>query len=551
VLKALRRTCLLASLGALACSGGGGGGSAPLPTSGNSGGIPTTANSIGFSTGPARTDPEGVAPPAASTTVLTWKDSRNFSRAMTLGAYLYQYGFSFNDGVGEVARSANDDAFGHEGFGYVVSHNTQTGNSPLGKSNAPTDVTTTLFAGAHHAIHHIELVYDRDKEGGGNGIKIPVVIEWLVATGRDHPVWSATWKTGAATNPGAVDFDVYRMDTRGPYGSLNFDGAANRGAGDAIGGVAWGDFGFKFTTTDAQLTLNSPWTYNTANTVNFSQSWTANTNAEMGIVQTRPGDKEMGYPDRVFGRERGATSGTAYTDKGDCNGFGDARVYSVPCVAGWSYQMMNFDWDPSSGKPANEATSTKLMAWGSPFGWLGASDADLFDFSGTVDARGDRSYATFIVLGPHCRFAASVCNQDGDVAIAIKAVEALGAATIGGVGPGALVTQVPRGPGATQTKTIVNGYNDTYAAYYLSAATNRVAFTFTPVLNKPVKNPVFVIQNWTLAEIPVLSVDGMMQTINDGTGGSGAFVSYNQTTSELWITLNRTLTVATAIGVSP
>jgi len=85
----------------------------------------------------------------------------------------------------------------------------------------------------------------------------------------------------------------------------------------------------------------------------------------------------------------------------------------------------------------------------------------------------------------------------------------------------------------------------------LSAATNRVAFTFTPVLNKPVKNPVFVIQNWTLAEIPVVSVGGATVMINDGTDGSGAFVSYNQTTSELWITLNRTLTVATAIGVSP
>jgi len=300
------------------------------------------------------------------------------------------------------------------------------------------------------------------------------------------------------------------------------------------------------------MSLNSPWNYIAANTVNFTQAWTTNTNAEMGIVQTKPGDKQMGYRERVVGQERGSISTAG--PFADCTGFGgDNRVYTMPCVAGWPYQMMNFDWDSMALplKANGEATGTKLMAWGSPFGWLGASDADLFDFSGTVDARGDRSYATFIVLGPHCRFAASVCNQDGDVAIAIKAVEALGAATIGGVGPGALVTQVPRGPGATQTKTIVNGYNDTYAAYYLSAATNRVAFTFTPVLNKPVKNPVFVIQNWTLAEIPVVSVGGATVMINDGTDGSGAFVSYNQTTSELWITLNRTLTVATAIGVSP
>ncbi|HZE10114.1 MAG TPA: hypothetical protein VE034_00865, partial [Burkholderiales bacterium] len=319
--------------------------------------------------------------------------------------------------------------------------------------------------------------------------------------------------------------------------------------GDAIGGVAWGDFGLKFTTTDAQLTLNSPWTYNTANTVNFSQSWTATTNAEMGIVQTKPGDNQMGYPDRVVGNERGSTSVAG--PFANCAGFGDARVYSVPCVSGWPYQMMNFDWDPTSGKDPNEATGTKLMAWGSPYGWLGASDAGLFGSPGTVDARGDRSYATFIVLGPHCRFAAGACDQDGDVAIVVKAVEALGAATITAVGPGTLVTQVPRGPGAIQTKTIANGYNDTYAAYYLSAAANHVAFTFTPAVGKPVKNPMFVIQNWTLAEIPVLSVVGTPVTINDGTATSGAFVSFNQTTNELWITLNRTLNAATAITVSP
>ena len=138
-----------------------------------------------------------------------------------------------------------------------------------------------------------------------------MVIEWLVATGRDHPVWSVTWKTGAATNPVPTNFDVYRMDVRGPYGSLNFDGAATRSDGDAIGGIAWGDFSLRFTTTDAQLTLNSPWTYNKPNTANFTRAWTAATNAEMGIVETRS-DMEMGYPDRVVGRERGSTSADAY-----------------------------------------------------------------------------------------------------------------------------------------------------------------------------------------------------------------------------------------------
>ena len=371
-------------------------------------------------------------------------------------------------------RSANDDAYGHPGFGYVVSHTTANGNSPLGKGNPPTAVATTVFAGGHHAIHRVELVYDRDREGGGQGIKIPVVIEWLVATGRDHPVWAVTWRTGAAVNPLNVSFDAYRMDTRGPYGSLNFDGAPDRGQGDAIGGVAWGDSGFRFTTTDAELTLNSPWTYDVPNAVNFTRAWTETVNAEMGIVQTMPGDVQMGYPDRVVGRERGSRSDQNFLEKGDCTGVGDPRKYVMPCVNGWPYQLMNFDWDPSSGKPPAEATGTKLMAWGSPYGWLGASSFDRFDFAGTADGRGDRSYATFIALGPKCRRSGpgTPCDQEGDVARVIAEVGALAAARIGNVSPGSLVAQAPRGPGAADLKSLVSGYNDTFAAYELRMDAN-------------------------------------------------------------------------------
>jgi mannan endo-1,4-beta-mannosidase len=507
--------------------------------------IPNSPNSITTAEGGIRTDPEGVAP-AGKVNLITWKDSRNSDRRMALGAYLYQYDFSFDDNQQVITRSANDDAFGHPGFGYVVSHNTQNGNSPLGKVNAPSKVETTVFSGGHHAIHRVELIYDRDKEVGGFGIQIPVVIEWFVATGRDHPVWAVTWKIGEAANPQNVNFGDYRMDVRGPYGSLNFDGAANRTLGDAIGGVAWGDFGLKFTTADAQLTLNSPWTYNTLNTVCFTQAWTANENAEMGIVQTRIADKEMGYQDRVVGRERGHTSAENYLNKGNCTDFGsDNRDYVVPCVSGWPYQLMNFDWDPGSGKPAIEATGTKLIAWGSPYGWLGASSFDLFDFSATADGRGDRSYATFIVLGPKFRFDQRN-DQVGDVAITIKAVEALNAATISDVNRGSLVTQAAKGPGATQMKNILNGYNDNYTAYYLNASGNEVTFTFTPAVGTLVRNPIFVVQNYNAQQLPRITVAGNPITVNSGADG-GAFVSLNPATNELWVTLNATIN--TAIGV--
>jgi hypothetical protein len=90
--------------------------------------------------------------------------------ARCIHAHLYRYDSSFVGGMPDTAevttRSAKDDAYGHPSFGYVVSPNAQNGNSPLGKSNTPTKVGTTVFAGAHHAIHRVELVYDRDKEAG-------------------------------------------------------------------------------------------------------------------------------------------------------------------------------------------------------------------------------------------------------------------------------------------------------------------------------------------------------------------------------------------------
>jgi len=531
----------------------------PAPTGGGSAGTPpdadapiaSTSASIVALVGGPRSDPERVAPPAAQTTELTWRDSRGRERTLTLGAYLYQYDFTFSDGVDEFERSANDDAWGHEGFGYVVSHNTQNGNSPLGKAMPATKIETEVFTGGHHAIYRVELLYDRDREAGGNGIRIPVVIEWIVATGRDHPIWAVNWKTGEAINPNGVDFDVYRMDTRGPYGSLNFDGAATRNVGDAIGSVAWGDFGLRFATLDAMLTLQSPWVYNLPNRVPFTYASTANANAEMGIVRTLADDRQMGMPDRVYGRERGAASGVPFPNRGDCTGGGDNRAYVMPCVQGWPYQLMNFDWDPSTGKPAAEATGTKLMAWGTPYGYVGASSFDLFDYSGAADGRGDRAYATFIVLGPRGRYGPQpvALDQPGDVALLLPQIESLADARISNVTVGAVVTQVPRGPGSTQMRAIANGYNDIYAAHHLRAAEAGVAFTFTPGA-VPLRNPLFVIENYAGRRVPSITLDGVPLSA-DGTLDAGAYVSLDEAGRRLWVTIHRTLGAATEIRIVP
>ena len=62
----------------------------------------------------------------------------------------------------------------------------------------------------------------------------------------------------------------------------------------------------------------------------------------------------------------------------------------------------------------------------------------------------------------------------------------------------------------------------------------------------PVKNPIFVIQNYAARQLPRISVDGNPIAVNTG-ADAGAFVSLNRATNELWATLNAT--IHTAIGV--
>ena len=114
-----------------------------------------------------------------------------------------------------------------------------------------------------------------------------------------------------------------------------------------------------------------------------------------------------------------------------------------------------------------------------------------------------------------------------------------------------VLTQVPKGPGAAQMKSIANGYNDTYAAYYLTASDSHVAFTFTPAGGQSVENPIFVIQYYTARTLPKISAGGNPVAVNTGNANSGAFVSINNATNELWVTLNGVYNTPTDIQISP
>jgi hypothetical protein len=56
-----------------------------------------------------------------------------------------------------------------------------------------------------------------------------------------------------------------------------------------------------------------------------------------------------------------------------------------------------------------------------------------------------------------------------------------------------------------------------------------------------------VVQNYTVRQVPKITVNGNPITVNVGADAE-AFVSLNLATNELWVTLNAT--ISTAIGVS-
>lgn len=153
------------------------------------------------------------------------------------------------------------------------------------------------------------------------------------------------------------------------------------------------------------------------------------------------------------------------------------------------------------------------------------------------------------MLGPKVRFNFQNGQWDGqgDVSLAVAAVEALVEATVSDVAPGTLVSEAPKGPGASEMKSIANGYDDTYAAYRVTAGDNQVAFTFTPAGGKSIQNPIFVIQDYTATGLPNIVVDDNDVIVNVG-AESGAFVSINAAANELWVTLHATVSQATAFG---
>ncbi len=462
-----------------------------------------------------------------------WTDSAGLPRSATLalnnagsapngsrGGELREFRYR----VGAATRTVTAVSGSAGGFGYVVSHPTDaavcTGggdSSSLGHFTPGT--FQRVFEGRHHAILRFTQAYPRycTTNAPATRYDLPVTIDWVIANGRDHPLWSVTWDMSG------VPVNRLEDDARGPYGELRIDGAASDAARGLIAGVAWGDR-YRFTSTTNPVTFASAWTWNTPNTIPFVKLWTQS-DATMGIVQTRTIDQQDagGY----WGQDSwGRTSAQGNA----CAGGG----YAMPCDYNWPFQSINYEL-------YGGATRNARLAWGTNFGFLGQQQYRIrgnANYGGGANGTalpGDpmasgwprKSYATHIVLGTHASDPVGV--QVGQV----EAIQGLSlSATIGSV-----ATSGRAGVGdATSMTYAPAGYDPVYAALTFVAATNRLDATVTVPAGRTLRRPLIVVRQYGAGLPTTLRLDGatLVRDVD-------WLPSPRGDAQELWITLARDL----------
>lgn len=471
----------------------------------------------------------------------TWRDSGNEARVAVLahntgqtgpggtrGGELREYRYQVA-GATRIARATPDGA---GGFGYLVSHRAEgtTGiagdDSPLG--HGFTGSFTRLFEGRHHAIFRFNLTYPQysrtDANPPNTRYDVPVTVDWIFSTGRDHPIYAQTWNLSSAP------VNALNNDLRAPYGQLLFDGAATAASHSQISQVAWGDL-YKFISTTQPLSYNSAWSWNTPNTVPYVQLMTSAVDATMGTVQTQT--KAQQDAGGYFGTNRMNTTSAA----GNACTAAQGGPFLMPCPFNWPYQSVNY-----SLVGANGTTNNTRLAWGSNFGFLGQTSYPIHgsDFYGGPLAGNPRGigypyqgFSAFIVLGT---------RSSEPVAAAVNQIETVQAITLA-ASVGSVKTSGPAGVNRPETRAYQPaGWNHVYAALAFVADNNRL----TASINVPqgvLRKPLLIVDNWSAAA-PTVRLGG--QTLQ---ADVDYFASPRAGANELWLTLNRDLSGMNALEV--
>lgn len=468
----------------------------------------------------------------------TWYDSNGELRVAVLahndgatgpggthGGELREFHYQTDTGT----RIVRAPPTGAGGFGYVVSHRYE-GTSGIGADDSPlghgfAGTFERVFEGRHHAVFRFTMTYPRysrtDANPPNTRYDVPVTIEWLFATGRDHPLWSITWDLSG------VPVNALNDDSRAPYGELWFDGAASQAQASVIAGVAWGDR-YRFTSTDNPVTYNSGWTWSAPNTVPYVKLWTSAVDAVMGTVQSQTIDQQDagGY----YGVSRWGTSSA----DGNACGAPNGPSTVMPCGFNWPFQSINYSLNPYT--PTVPTDNTRL-AWGTNFGFLGQASYYVHGsayYGGplpNVTASGwpRKSYSAYVVLGRH-----SALPVDKQVA----EIETIQNLTLN-ASVGSLVTSGYAGVGRSDTMAYdPAGYNPVRGALAFAASGNALDANIA-VGSGTLHNPLLIVSNYTGGYPATVRFNGTVLVADQD-----YYASLRADAQELWITLSRDLSGA-------
>jgi hypothetical protein len=428
----------------------------------------------------------------------TWNDQRCLPRSALMirndqldpsghwGGYLREYRYRLADQSERSCVGASDT---HPGWGYTVNHFADT--SASSRDHAGT--WETVFVGRHHAVHQYRWTVPLD------GHDVDVLVQWLFATGHDHPVWAITYDASSAPA------NAITADTRSPYGDLQWDG----GAGVDVDGVGWGDH-YQLTSLGSPITLQSGWDYSPPNIIPFVRMWSAAADAEMGSVQTQT----MAQHD--------AGGYWFYSSWGQT-----APDGPMPEDWNWTYQLNQYElpWGSTS----------KRLAWGANFGAVGQQSYPAYGDAQMLVGYPYQSYAVHMVLDEHSR---------DPVLAQVRQVEQLQGVSLS-VTQGTLHTEGPAGVGRPDSMLYdPAGYQPATASFELDAAGNQATFALT-VASGTIANPLIRLHQYT-ASVPPSEI-----TANGTPWVADAhyYASLDDDGDVLWLTLVGDFSGTTEIAV--
>jgi hypothetical protein len=460
----------------------------------------------------------------------TWRDASNRPRVAVLahndgqvgptagvyanrGGALREFRYQLPDDSTRIAGFTSYGNGGYGGFGYVVSHRGEGSaggigdDSPLGYSIPGS--FQRLFEGRHHAIFRFTQLYPRHSSTTANPANtrydVPVTIDWVFSTGRDHPLWAITYDLSG------VPVNALNDDSRAPYGELLIDGQGLA----KISGVAWGDR-YKFSSTTDPVTLDSDWTWNVSNTVPWVKLWIDSTNASMGMVQTQT----MTQQDAGGGRNPWYHDLTDFWGKTSAQG-NAGGAYKMPWQGDWPYQANSFSISQASG------SNNARLTWGTQYGFLGQQSYVVNDgVVNTAPGWPKKSYSLYVVLGTHT----------GDpVGAQLSQVETIQGVSLSAT-TGSVATSGAAGVNRIDSVALSPaGYDHVYGALTFVANGSNELVANLGVAAGTLNRPLIIVRNYT-GGYPVVKLGGVTLTAD-----VAFFASLRPATSELWLTLNSNL----------